>query len=203
MAAFIFRSIVCIIFIIGGMAALIEDEVNSCLSEMERLQEKIKLINKTRKEQQIIDEAKLNKVEPNLAVLEKWLTNQPGLDYDKAAEKAKEDYDNILIETNNYEEWYQKDMERSTNNLLNGRPTRITNDSPRDPLHNPERKKITDTYNLYHGPDNISRSHGEKPKLHRPHPGGLGTDFVEATYNLFKIQQKRIEELEAKLEQKN
>jgi guanylate kinase len=34
------------------MAALIDDEVNSCLTEMERLQEKIRVLNKTKQEQE-------------------------------------------------------------------------------------------------------------------------------------------------------
>ena len=79
------------------MAALIDDEVNSCLSEMEKLQEKINVLKQTKKKQHVIEERKINKVEPNIEFLEKWLINQPGLYYDKAAEKAKVDYDNMLI----------------------------------------------------------------------------------------------------------
>ena len=164
------------------MSSLIDEEINSCEKEIARLQEKKKMINKQKSDKKINDEAKLNKVEPNLAVFEKWLINQPGLDYDKAAEKAKEDYDNMLIEHKKFASW-------CPNNINDINPYR--HECRQDPEF-----KIRKTYAMYHGGDR------RITKLVRPYQSIslFGTDFAEATYNLFKIQQKRIEDLESKLQ---
>ena len=57
------------------MTAIIDNQVVSCLAEMERLQEKIKALNKEKQERAATKEKKIRDTEPNMAVLEKWLEN--------------------------------------------------------------------------------------------------------------------------------
>ena len=60
------------------MASHIENEMTSCLSEMEHLQAKMMELQETKKSQEAEQEEKSNNVEPNLAVMEKWLKSVIG-----------------------------------------------------------------------------------------------------------------------------
>ena len=55
------------------MASHIETEMNSCLTEMEKLQEKMMELQKTKKKQEKEQEEKTTEIEPNMEVIEKWL----------------------------------------------------------------------------------------------------------------------------------
>ena len=52
------------------MTAIIDNQVFSCLAEMERLQEKIKALNKEKQERAATKKKKIRDPEPNMAVLE-------------------------------------------------------------------------------------------------------------------------------------
>ena len=79
------------------MTAIIDNQVVSCLAEMERLQEKIKALNKEKQERAATNEKKKRDTEPNMAVLEDWLSKKDQVEYDKMSKKAIEDYENIKI----------------------------------------------------------------------------------------------------------
>ena len=55
------------------MASHLEREMNSCLTEMERLQSKMMELQQTKKQQDAEEEEKTKEIEPNMAVMEKWL----------------------------------------------------------------------------------------------------------------------------------
>ena len=55
------------------MASHLEMEMNSCLTEMERLQSKMMELQQTKKQQDAEEEEKTKEIEPNMAVMEKWL----------------------------------------------------------------------------------------------------------------------------------
>ena len=55
------------------MASHLEMEMNSCLTEMERLQSKMMELQQTKKQQDAEEEEKTKEIEPNKAVMEKWL----------------------------------------------------------------------------------------------------------------------------------
>ena len=55
------------------MASHLEMEMNSCLTEMERLQSKMMELQQTKKQQDAEEEKKTKEIEPNLEVIEKWI----------------------------------------------------------------------------------------------------------------------------------
>ena len=50
------------------MTAIIDNQVVSCLAEMERLKEKIKALNKEKQERAATKKKKIRDTEPNMAV---------------------------------------------------------------------------------------------------------------------------------------
>tara|TARA_B100001758_G_scaffold205320_1_gene185549 strand:- start:5392 stop:5937 length:546 start_codon:yes stop_codon:yes gene_type:complete len=170
------------------MATHVEMEMNSCLTEMERLQAKMMEFQETKKKQEAEQEEKTIEAELNMTVMENWLDiyhfNQ---EQKKMSEVAKKNYDDYLVR-------------------IRGRNIR---QNPFSTKEEEECKKINDDYykycstksDKYHSwivPNNLKNMkmfHIEKYKTPDT-PSQFMFDFIEATYNLFQIQQKRIDELE-------
>ena len=182
------------------MATHIDQEMSSCLSEMERLQAKMTELQETKKEQEAEQEAKTTQVEPNMAVMEKWLdVYNHNLEQKELARVSKKDYDDYIVR-------------------IRGRNTK---QNPLSTTEEEERKKIMDNFRKhciltpygasldYTNPENMKSIETFEPKKigtnQRIHtllePSQFMFDFIEATHNLFQIQQKRIDELETKLQQ--
>ena len=160
------------------MASHIEHEMNSCLSEMERLQAKMMELQKQKEMEDAKQEKKTNQVEPNMAVMENWL--------DK--------YKSIVLARNE---------EQIYNDILDGKIKVNDEEILRisDNIRRRKKKKISKGTNE----DIELLFHIQKHKAHDT-PSQFMIDFIEATHNLFQIQQKRIDELEnvvAKLNAKN
>ena len=57
------------------MDNIIEDQMISCLSDMERLKEQMMDLQKTKIKEDMERENKVKKIEPNIAVLNDWLNH--------------------------------------------------------------------------------------------------------------------------------
>ena len=162
------------------MATHIEHEMTSCLNEMERLQAKMMELQETKKKQESEQENKTNNTEPNMAVMDNWLHiakyNEEQKVLSKAAEKKYNDY------------------------LARGREQRRNfRENPLSDEEEEERKTIMGDYSKYYTTNNLKTMkmfHIQKYKAPDT-PSQFMIDYIEATHNLFKIQQKRIDELES------
>lgn len=171
------------------MASHIETEMNSCLTEMEKIQEKImNLQEQQRNLEKQTQEEKTIEVELNMAVMENWLDAYHfNEEQKKMSDVSKKNYDDYLVR-------------------IQGRNIR---QNPFSTKEEEERKKINDDYYKYCStksdkyqswivPNNlksIKMFHIEKYKTPDT-PSQFMSDFIEAIHNLFQIQQKRINELE-------
>ena len=170
------------------MATHVEMEMNSCLTEMERLQAKMMEFQETKKKQEAEQEEKTKEIEPNIVVIKKWLDAYHfNEEQKKMSEVSKKKYDDYLVR-------------------MRGRNMQ---QNPLSTKENEECKKVVGDYNKYCStkydkyqsrvvPNNlksIKMFHIEKYKTPDT-PSQFMFDFIEATHNLFQIQQKRIDELE-------
>ena len=191
------------------MTAIIDNQVVSCLAEMERLQEKIKALNKEKQERAVTKEKKIRDTEPNMAVLKKWLENKEQTEHDKMSKKAKEDYEELRTQIQ------EDEIRRRNTDPYRGNPVtraqRITFDREKEAQKEIKKKKILENYQKYHtlphngiyAPGQIKRPDQETFHAvngYNTEPSHFMKDFIEATHNLFQIQQKRIDELEIKLQ---
>ena len=176
------------------MASHIDHQMNSYLNEMEQLQAKMTELHKTKEQEKEKQENKLNNIEPNIAVLQEWLDIYNfNKEQKEMANVSKKIYDSYM--------------------LNNGR-RRLDELSTEE---NEERAKIIDNYRKYCNknfnndgviinPNNIkpigtfqSTTHNTRTNRQSYQiiePSEFMKQYIEATHNLFLIQQKRIEELE-------
>lgn len=184
------------------MANHVEMEMNSCLTEMERLQEKMMELQATKKKHDAEQEEKTNKIEPNLAIMEKWLDiyhfNQ---EQKKLSDVAKKNYDDYLARLRKriggvnvalFRDPFQEEVVGRRNSQY----------KPLSEEEEEERKKIVGDYRQY------CRVPNTKPiqTFSMPNnntPSQFMIDFIEATHNLFQIQKKRIDELETVVNELN
>lgn len=148
------------------MTSLIEHEMTSCLSEMERLKEKFMKLQKEKEMNDAQQGEKTNQLETNMAVMENWL-------------------DSVVGERNNAKlakKYYES----------------LTKDTPEE-----KRMEIMKLYRIYYNngkwelpPNPEHLFHIQKYKTPDT-PSQFMIDFIEATHNLFQIQQKQIDELES------
>ena len=174
------------------MATHVEHEMTSCVTEMERLYAKMRELQETKKKQEEQQEKKTNESEPNMAVMENWLDIDKYNEEQKALSKAaKKNYDDYIFRTR----------------TRNARGTALSEEEKE------EQKKVMDDYRKYclmkhnsygqsiEPPSKIMDTfHIQNPKGGADTPSQFMIDFIEATHNLFQIQQKRIDELEKKIE---
>lgn len=158
------------------MASHLEREMNSCLTEMERLQSKMMELQQTKKQQDAEEEKKTKEIEPNLAVIEKWIESIAELKDEYTIEqKVKR-----LNLADEYGEWISEGCRRNINQYeieIYQKWTKIQHRRRQQPRQLGELFHIQEFKN-------------------KNRPSKFMIDYIEATYNLFQIQQKRIDELE-------
>ena len=166
-------------FLLNIMATHVEMEMNSCLTEMERLQAKMMELQETKKKQEAKQEEKTIEAEVNMAVMENWLDiNKYNEEQKKMSEFVKKNYDDYSVR-------------------MRGRYANIRQ-NPLSTKEEEERKKIYQDYSKYYTTKNLKNMkmfHIQKHKA-PDEPSQYMFDFIEATHNLFQIQKKQIDELE-------
>lgn len=158
------------------MASYYEDEMNSYFSEMTQLKEKMTKLQEEKKTREEELKKKTNTIEPNMAIMDKWLKS---------------------IEKTNYEYL----IEQKVNNL-------IKKENCGEKINEQEKRELFQKWTEIQQRRSTPRRVGEQQeeifhiqeRKNRYRPSKFMIDYIEATYNLFQIQQKRIDELEAKLE---
>jgi hypothetical protein len=171
------------------MASYLEMEMNSCLTEMERLQSKMMELQQTKKQQDAEEEEKTKEIEPNMAVMKEWLDicnfNQ---EQKKMSEVAKKNHDDYLVRL----------QRRNTCQNTRYNPLSEEEEEERKTIMDNYKKycsKKSDNYHSWIVPNNLkSIKLFSMPNTNEP--SEFMIDYIEATYNLFQIQQKRIDELE-------
>ena len=152
------------------MASHLEMEMNSCLTEMERLQSKMMELQQTKKQQDTEEEEKTKQIEPNMEVMEKWL---------KSIAKTKDEY-TIEQKVNNI------DMFRRSCGKVTEQEKGLFKQWVSIQEQRNRGKASSQHVELF-----------QKKAYKRPDtPSQFMINFIEATHNLFQIQQKRIDELE-------
>jgi hypothetical protein len=171
------------------MASHIEHEMTSCVTEIEHLYAKMMKLQDTKKKQEKQKEEKTNESEPNMAVMKNWL------DIDKYNEEQKA-LSNVAKK--NYDDYCFR---------MRGRHSHI---NPLSEKEDEERKFMMDDYRKYCLRKHTRYGETIEPPSKRMEafntggsPSQFMIDFVEATHNLFKIQQKRIDELETIVAESN
>ena len=153
------------------METPIEIEINSCLINMKHLQAKMQELQKTKQEQEAKKKIKIQETEPNMAVMESWLRrNKEIMEHDKMAKEAKIKY-TALGKCNGCD-------------LISKEEQKTIHQNYRKYCYN-SRSKIEIAQNFHHHSQYTGNT-----------PSEFMNDYIEATYNLFKIMQKRIDELE-------
>ena len=163
------------------MSGMIETEIIDCLEQMAKLQEKMERLQEEKNKQAAEEVVKQNSAEPNLQVMSDWL--------DKYGEILEEDEeDRIIIEK------YQK--------FFSGYPIddeefvikkyKIYQDKLRDRRHGSNNPRTMKRNEMIRNASFYSST---------PHsgPSYFMKQYIEATHNMFLIQQKKIDELERKL----
>ena len=157
------------------MASSVEHEMDTCLTEMDKLKAKMAELQETKKSKDLENERKIQDIEPNMEVMKNWL------DLYSLNEQH-------ILRTQTY------------HNLSAQKKDSIPKQAPCKSSARDDKESS----NLIPEPvkpfsDIIikcSRGHITK-QIHQP--SDFMKNFIEATHNLFQIQQKRIDELEAKL----
>ena len=162
------------------MATHIEHEMNSCLSEMERLQAKMLELQKVKEEKAVEEKKKIEEIEPNMEIMAEWLMKSK--ENEELVKKLHRVSGGKLHDAAVSRSGYGKDELECILKAYRNRQQSIV-------------KKHIDVCNFG------DRAPGQPFSL----PLGCAQsgsqqefmmNFVEATHNLFQIQQKRIDELE-------
>jgi hypothetical protein len=181
------------------METHLEQEMKNCLEEMEKLQTKAKELQQKKIEQETIQQRKISEISPNMNIMKEWLD-----DYNEAEEFTKINGGFI----NKYDKWdkdcqckkdissqryidpyIEPDINSSSRTVFrpcNSKACRSKNDSIMINMNSNTfiKNKVDYSVNL----DMFRQACN--------YPSEFMKDFIEATYNLFQLQQKRIEELE-------
>ena len=158
------------------METHLEHEMKSCLEEMERLQTKAKELQQKKTELETIQQSKISETSPNMDIMKEWLD-----DYNEV-----EEYSKIV-----------KDTKNNTCQCGSG----YSNPNCKTCKFISKREKVKSKKFININETNSCGFGGNRTEKTIPHnyPSEFMKDFIEATYNLFQIQQKRIQELEGYL----
>jgi len=173
------------------MATHIEHEMNTCLSEMEQLQVKMMELQQ-QKEEKIAEEKKKNEdIEQNMEMMAEWLRKSKENEelvkkvYCITGGQAKN-----VVNFRKWEEQFEDEEFESFRKCFNGydnhpgKPVKKHEDVCQfADLNGPARTGLR-------LPQGCAQSGSQQEFM---------MNFVEATFNMFQIQQKRIDELEMKL----
>ena len=178
------------------METHLEHEMKSCLEEMEKLQTKAKELQQKKIEQETIQQSKISETSPNMNIMKEWLD-----DYNESEEY--EIYSKInKVNVNSY--CHPEDRCKCRWNSSAGRyidpyikselDTRIT------PCNSKACRSKEDSIRIKMNSNTFIKNkvvlNAGSLSSNCQYPSEFMKDFIEATYNLFQIQQKRIEELE-------
>ena len=157
------------------METHLEHEMKSCLEEMEKLQTKAKELQQKKIELETIQQSKISETSPNMNIMKEWLD-----DYNEA-----EEYSKIVNDTKkNTCQCHRGYNCKKCEFISKGEKVK-------------SKVKSKNFINIYDPSDYIPGEHPKHSKIiPDKYPSEFMKDFIEATYNLFQIQQKRIEELE-------
>ena len=211
------------------MSSHIEHEVNSCMVEMEQLQEKMRVLNETKQKQEAMNETEMEQLQEKMRILNKTKQDEK-LAHLLSTTSCMMMLDNVM---NKYKESevFDKEANEAMKALVEIRKVRgrIAGDLTPPPLPRAEQQEFLKYHECPAESVRLYGSHmpgGRVPSQpldlagaglfthHRPvpmditdymiqKPTGLAhnptiKDFVEATHGLFQLQEKRIDELEAK-----
>ena len=173
--------------------------MNSCLTEMERLQTKMIELKEQQQREELENKKKVQTIEPNMMVIQEWLDNFCHNKKQKAlAEQAKKKID-IYVEKcrkqSNNKDTIQEE-ERKT--IMENYRAYCNKDYPTNSslITNPANLKPLGTFHSERMGYNSSYRHDY---IHLNDPSDFMNNYIEATYNIFKIQQTKIEALESAL----
>ena len=170
------------------MSCHIEHEMTSCLTEMEQLQERMIKLQEQKKMEVRQHEEKTTEIEPNIVVMKQWLDVYH---FNQQQKKMSE------VSKKNFDDWGVRMKGRN----MQQNPFSAKEDEERKKINDDYRKYCSTKSDKYHSwivPNNLKNMkmfHIEKYKTPDT-PSQFMSDFIEATHNLFQIQQKRIDELE-------
>ena len=170
--------------------------MKSCLEEMERLQTKAKELQQKKIELETIQESKISETSPNMDIMKEWLD-----DYNEA-----EEYERYLkinkVNVNSY--CHPKDQCKCRWNNNAGRYIdpyiKSESDTHITPCNSKACRSKEDSIRIKMNSNTFIKNkvvlNSNSLDSNCQYPSEFMKDFIEATYNLFQIQQKRIEELE-------
>jgi len=203
----------------------IDLDMDSCLTEMERIQAKIIELKEQQREE-LENKKKVQTIEPNMMVIQEWLDNFCHNKKQKAlAEQAKKKKDIYFEKCQNHNRQQERKQHYQTREDLYQRKmsqvrNRTRRNNNKDTIQDEERKTIMENYRTYCN-DNyendglITKPANLKPLgtfnsermgyninychdyIHLNNPSDFMNNYIEATYNIFKIQQTKIESLES------
>ncbi len=181
------------------------DQMNECFAEMERLKVKMETLEHQRKNNEENETLRKTTMEPNLKVLENWL-----VDYREAMESI-----NNVQGTDEREMFHKRNyISKTINEIIgnkNNRRSRHNNNINYDEIEAMNQNLEYDSFcNLSRKCLKLSRiASGHDNKMeeisfidsshHKPQPSDVMKAHIEATYNMFNIINKRLDDIDKKL----
>jgi len=206
----------------------IDLEMNSCLTEMERLEAKMIELKEQQQREELENKKKVQTIEPNMMVIQQWLDNFCHNKKQKAlAEQAKKKKDIYFEKCKNHNRQQEREQHYQTREDLYQRKmsqvrNRTRRNDNKDTIQDEERKTIMENYRTYCNENYendglitnparlkpLGTFHSERMGYNSSYrhdyiqlnnPSDFMNNYIEATYNIFKIQQTKIEALERAL----
>ena len=161
------------------MAKIIETEMEGCLEEMAKLEDKMKRLQEEAAKEAEEEVTKKTEIEPNLKIMSDWL-----YEYGEVIEEGERDRV-IIDQYNKYKDGIISDPEEIK--CIDEKYTAYKSKLKKNMHLNRHKRR---EYNVPLYPDSKGQAYFMK-------------QYIEATHNMFLIQQKRINELEKKIEEIN
>jgi len=205
------------------MSGHIETEMTDCLEQMARLQAKMEHLQEEKNKQAAEEVAKQNTTEPNLRIMSDWLDKYGEILEEIERERIiVEQYQKLETQRNNGLEnkiiKYEKIIKvgHSTQACIDFEPTSEEYELYKNKdlitekymnLQNERRVREKTKYYGNNGKIVSLQQHKYEKIRNSPFHNPIGNtptyfmkQYIEATHNLFVIQQKKIDELEQKIE---
>ena len=182
------------------MAGLIESDMSDCLEQMARLQTKMEFLQQEKNKRAAEQVIKQTETEPNLKIMSDWLKEYGETIQEIMNERIIEEQYREL--DNKMERGLESKIETYEKNLIRKIRSDRYEPTPEEYHLYKNRNIITERYNDLR--DKRNGRNGKKVgKTLRECDLSINTYFmkqyIEATHNMFIIQQKRIDELERKI----
>lgn len=206
------------------MSGHIETEMTDCLEQMARLQAKMEVLQQEKNNKAAEELVKRQEVEPNLRIMSEWLDKYGEILEENERERAiEEQYRKLETQRDNGLEnkiiKYKKIVKvgHSTQACIDFKPTSEeyelykNKDLITEKYMNLQNERRVREKTKYYGNNgkivSVQQQKYEKIRnspFHNPignTPTYFMKQYIEATHNLFVIQQKKIDELEQKIEE--